>query len=444
MRNNYVLLSLLAAVATPVFSHSTDVAKAGASQPEAKRWFGGWGFSGGRDRGGHHDGGSGGGFGSGFGNHPGYGNGRGNRGGYAAGFGGHPGDGYSGAGRGSNYNGNNNTTTTITTTTTAITTMTMETTAATTPATTMTTMTIPEITTTTTTAITMTTPNHHHHNDDGEYNDTSPVFTSDDPTAFTCNSAGYLVLSTTLYTVDLSSGSYTAVTNTLTDQTNAIGYNVRDNFLYGRQGPTGGPYNLRPVLHLASAGDPNTGDIDFRGYYWLSSSGGAWWKIDLRHPGDDTYGTVVDSGTADPLGYTIADWVYIPSAGRYLYAVGTKGGVQNTSTLLRFHLRGTAAYTWTVVRDFQVDGLLSGTWGAQYGANTGYVYASDNESGEIWRFAVHGSGADAVKEADGPTSGLNDGARWVWNLDMGGSGRMVNNADVVRGGRNGTDVGLDV
>ncbi|KAK3320273.1 hypothetical protein B0T19DRAFT_468504 [Cercophora scortea] len=409
MRNNYVLLSLLAAVATPVFSHSTDAAKPAASQPEAKRWFGG------RNHNGHH-GGGGVGFGSSFGNRPGHGgNGRGNRGGYGPGFGGHRGgNGYYGDdSRGNNHNNHNgdyynddgeyrdggrdpsnydnydnydgdyndnydgedgsN--------------------------------------------------RHHHHNDDeGDYyyNDTSPVFTSDDPTAFTCDSAGYLVQSTTLYTIDLSSGNYAAVTTTLTDQTNAIGYNVRDNFLYGRQGPADGPYNLvrihsdgtdEVITSLdsipSSVGDPNTGDIDARGYYWLSSAGGAWWKIDLRHPSNDSFGTIIDSGTADNLGYNIADWVYIPSAGRYLYAIGTKG-VPNTSTLLRFHLRGDEQYTWTVVRDFEVDGLPSGTWGAQYGVDTGYVYASDNASGEIWRFPVSESGGDAVKEADGPASGLND------------------------------------
>ncbi|KAK0637397.1 hypothetical protein B0T17DRAFT_483269, partial [Bombardia bombarda] len=196
-----------------------------------------------------------------------------------------------------------------------------------------------------------------------------------------------------------------------------IGYNILDNFIYGRQNAGNGTYNLvrisgsggsSAILNLGATVAGNVGDIDSDGYYWMASGGQGWWRIDLR-PGSATYGTVVESGTADALGYGIADWVYIPSAGRWLYAVATNSPGANTSTLLRFSMD---THTWSVVR--QYTGTPSSTWGAQYGINTGILYASDNTGGQIWSFPIDGSAPTHV--TDGPPSGQNDGARCVLNI----------------------------
>ncbi|GAB1312680.1 hypothetical protein MFIFM68171_02890 [Madurella fahalii] len=233
----------------------------------------------------------------------------------------------------------------------------------------------------------------------------------------TCDRFGYLAQNSTLYRVDLETGDNTQISATLGGETNSIGYNVLDNFLYGRQAAGQGVINLvritaagtvTVIRALPSGVNGNVGDIDTDGFYWLSSGGNAWWRIDLR-PGSATYGQVVDNGTADSLGYSIADWVYIPSGGQFLWAVATGSPGANTSTLLRFNM---ATRTWAVVR--QYTGTPESVWGAQYGINTGIIYASDNGGGQIWAFPIDGSAASLVTA--GPSSGQNDGARCVLNV----------------------------
>jgi hypothetical protein len=239
---------------------------------------------------------------------------------------------------------------------------------------------------------------------------------SAEPT-LSCDRFGYLTQNTNLYRVDLETGDTTTVSTSLGGETNAIGYNVLDNFLYGRQVAGGGNYNLvrisasgstQLIRSLGATVNGNVGDVDTDGYYWLSAGGGRWWRIDLR-PGSSSYGQVVENGTADALGYQIADWVYIPSGGRFLYAVATGSPGANTSTLLRFNM---GTHVWTVVR--QYTGTPKSTWGAQYGINTGVIYASDNAGGQIWSFPINGSAA--VRVTNGPPSGQNDGARCVLNV----------------------------
>lgn len=83
------------------------------------------------------------------------------------------------------------------------------------------------------------------------------------------------------------------------------------------------------IKSLGFAVTGNVGDIDSDGNYWLPSGGQRGYKIDLQLE-SDTYG--------DALGYSIADWVYIPSAGPYLYAVAINSPGVNTATLMRLSL----------------------------------------------------------------------------------------------------------
>ncbi|KAH8886197.1 hypothetical protein GQ53DRAFT_875846 [Thozetella sp. PMI_491] len=233
----------------------------------------------------------------------------------------------------------------------------------------------------------------------------------------TCDRFGYLVQHSVMYRVDLSNGTTTKIPTGLGGETNAVGYNVLDNFIYGCQSAAAGKYNLvriaasgtTTVIQDLGAVGGNVGDVDTDGYYWLSAGGSQWWKIDLR-PGSATYTEIVTNGTADPKGYTIADWVYMPLGGRFLYAVATNGPTKGyTSTLIRFNMD---TYVWTAVK--QYTGTPSGGWGAAYGINTGVIYASDNPSGQIWMFPINGSDPKLVTH--GPASGSNDGARCVLNV----------------------------
>jgi hypothetical protein len=196
---------------------------------------------------------------------------------------------------------------------------------------------------------------------------------------------------------------------------NAIGYNVLDNFIYGTQGSTSTIIRIAAdgtSSTVAGADSPppasNVGDIDGNGMYWVSASGGKWSQIDL-FPGSATYGKTVSKGTATPLGLQIADWVYIPIAGEYLYSVGLNSTSSGVS-MIRFSM---ASKAWEKVANYPTLKSVS-TLGAQYGMNNGTLWASDNKSGDIWQFPIDGS--SPFKVSKGPSSASNDGARCVLNL----------------------------
>jgi hypothetical protein len=235
------------------------------------------------------------------------------------------------------------------------------------------------------------------------------------PPPLSCDPHGYLVQFATFYRVDITTGTTTKIASGLGDNSsiNSIGYNVNDNLIYGSQGST------QTIIRIAADGSSSTvagavapasnlGDIDSNGQYWVSNGGNTWAQIDLL-PDSATYGQTIGSGTAKPFDLAVADWVYIPSAGEYLYSVGTNS-TSNGVSLIRFNLDTKA---WERVANYPT---LKGhsTWGAQYGMNNGTVWASDNASGQIWQFPI--SGATPFEVSQGPAAGNNDGARCVLNL----------------------------
>lgn len=236
------------------------------------------------------------------------------------------------------------------------------------------------------------------------------------PPTLSCDPYGYLIQYATLYRVDLTTAETVEVKSGLGANTsiNAIGYNTKDNFIYGSQ------ESSHTIIRIAGDGSSSTvagasappsgsnvGDIDSNGHYWVGSAGKTWAEIDLDSS-SPTFGQTLASGTAAPFGLGIADWVYIPIAGEYLYAVGsnsTSGG----GSMIRFDL---ATHVWETVANYPK--LPVYTFGAVYGMNNGTLYGSDNVSGEIWQFPI--SGAPPFKVSNGPASGNNDGARCVLNL----------------------------
>ena len=199
---------------------------------------------------------------------------------------------------------------------------------------------------------------------------------------------------------------------------NAIGYNELDNYLYGIVQPS------RNLIRISSAGAAtvvrsftaaeigtagiNVGDVDANGHYWFGSSGNSWHQVDLV-PGSPTYGDILNKGSADPLGFALADWVYIPVAGEYLWTVSPDGA---DTALLRFSLD---TKTWEVVARYAEVGTTGGGFGALYGINNGTLFASNNQNGEIWAFDVLGDKVPWLA-ARGPRSWSNDGARCVGNM----------------------------
>ncbi|CRK46376.1 hypothetical protein BN1723_007030 [Verticillium longisporum] len=216
---------------------------------------------------------------------------------------------------------------------------------------------------------------------------------------------------------------------------------------------------------LALLGGFNAGDVDENSQYWISTSGNDWYQYDLR-PGSATYAQQVAYGTLPLLSrpaQVIADWAYVPGGGNFLWAIGTAAG--GRTVLMQFSSAtyaqqvaygtlpllsrpaqviadwayvpgggnflwaiGTAAggrtvlmqfsrstKRWTQVRDF--GNIVGGTllnqpvWGAVYASANGFLYGTENLTGQVWRFPVLSSTAPATSLVTGSPATLNDGAR---------------------------------
>ncbi|RYO99421.1 hypothetical protein DL764_006816 [Monosporascus ibericus] len=243
-----------------------------------------------------------------------------------------------------------------------------------------------------------------------------------------CDPFGYLTQNTSLYRVNITSGDLTLIRDVVGDGRllQAIGYNVADNYLYG----TIGGRNNTPVflIRIAANGDStilneltlpyrvNTGDVDEQSRYWITYNGTNITQVDVR-PSSPTFGQLIGTTrratTLPANNATIYDWAYVPGRGNFLWSLG-QGPARNSTTLQRFN-RGT--YNWELVRDL---GNIAGDnwWGAIYASADGFLYATENSSGQIWRFPL--------SEIDGPPTRFstanptreNDGARCIQAQDL--------------------------
>jgi uncharacterized repeat protein (TIGR01451 family) len=239
---------------------------------------------------------------------------------------------------------------------------------------------------------------------------------------WTCSSFGYLFQTpnaTTheVYQVDLVSGASSLIGSN-PDNTNAVGFNVLDNYIYGVQRVTVGPGVFDSTIvrvnsdgTVVDLGTPagmvandtyGTGDVDPNGHYWFMSNGFHWYEVDLA-PGSPTYGQVLNQGTVSPssTGFNVSgDWAWINGA---LYS--TSNTVSGPAHLIRWTPAGGTEDLGTIT------GLgLGGAYGALYTDAAGYLYGSNNTTGEIYRIDPSSRQAILVTP-NGPKSQGNDGAR---------------------------------
>lgn len=235
--------------------------------------------------------------------------------------------------------------------------------------------------------------------------------------------------------------------NLLTDgpfYIDAIGYNVKDNFVYGlAQSGIGagdliriGEYgrsqtvakNVAPSILSGAVTLFLAGDVDNNGIYWactttLGTNKQIYIGVDLA-PGSATYGQVIHQGTTT-LPYPIFDWAYVEGGGDYLYALGQVPAGLNgfiptlpTTALLKF---STTAFTWSVAKasystpipitNIASTIIGSNTWGAVYASSSGNLFALEATTGSTFKFPVLGSSTSATFFSQFLPQGTIDGAR---------------------------------
>jgi uncharacterized repeat protein (TIGR01451 family) len=237
--------------------------------------------------------------------------------------------------------------------------------------------------------------------------------------AWTCSANGYLFQQgpggSTIQQVDLVSGESTVIATPPTG-VNAVGYNTLDNYMYG--------INNGNVVAVAQDGtstiignpglDPNVGyqvgDFDDAGHLWVTQGGAGgiqnYYEIDLSDQSSATYNTIIKSGTTSrPAGLPSlpSDWVFVNDAFYGLVGPGTGTGA---AQLVRFDPN---AGTWTVQATIAATAGQDRVYGAGYADAQGYLYFSNNTSGEIFR--VDPRTNTGIDLAAGPAAAGNDGAR---------------------------------
>ena len=214
--------------------------------------------------------------------------------------------------------------------------------------------------------------------------------------AWGCDTSGYLFQysgtgPTTIYRVHLPDAQVSTY-RTATDAVNAVGYNTRDNYMYGWDHTTGHLAGIAGNGALTQLGIPdgmsaadaargfNAGDFDYSGdLYLMDSATGVWDEVNLS-PGAPDYDTVIASGVITRSGVTAlpSDWAYTNGA---LYGMATNDG---DSDLIRFNPITRKLTNLGPVSD--VPG--SGVYGAAFAAPDGNLWVSDKNTAEIYQVNV--------------------------------------------------------
>jgi uncharacterized repeat protein (TIGR01451 family) len=236
-----------------------------------------------------------------------------------------------------------------------------------------------------------------------------------------CDAFGYLFQARSatgpydIVQVDIATGEQTVIGNT-PEAINAAGYNAVDNFFYGMQYfPAAAAWRLARVHPdgtvddlgvptgpggiMASVGASYPiGEVDPNGHYWaIDTVSQTWYEVDLTTPTPILLRSGAVTLPAPNTGVG-ADWSWINGA---LYTFG--GGAPDGSThLLRFDL---ATTTFS-----DLGAIGAGEFGASFSDASGYLYGSQNATGDIYRIDPATRQTIIASDA-GQVSPGNDGAR---------------------------------
>lgn len=259
--------------------------------------------------------------------------------------------------------------------------------------------------------------------------------------------------SNTLYKIRLAGNSTPiAVRNPVyADPPNALAYHTGDNFMYAvgqKGGQTGQVIRItndgvgRAVsgVTVSTTSSITSGTIDPDGYFWVAWTNAQYYaKIDLRVGAGASYGTTVLTGSTNLLTtpnnmnqaqfYQINDWAAVgPTSGDgnrtgKIYTVAGQGGQGSSTTFRSLLLSMTTANppVWAILgtyTDFNGGTNGNGTtgradWGAMYPTSDGYLYATENTNGRIYKFDLTTPANLPTFVIQGPNGTTNDGARCV-------------------------------
>ncbi|KAJ0119553.1 hypothetical protein J7T55_013756 [Diaporthe amygdali] len=258
---------------------------------------------------------------------------------------------------------------------------------------------------------------------------------------FPCDELAFETQSQTLYAINLTTGFYYRIgpATLFLDTVNALAYHPQENYLYAiaqrnsaygyivRIG-AGGTYETVPngIIEQTGFNPPvsiNVGEMDLNYNYWLAQNNGkSWVQVDLNSS-SSTYGRVINNGTTNmavlnsqSTNYVVADWAYLPAwAANKLYSLGKQdkgGGTGYNTHLLQWDMT-TKNFTQLVTYpDFAGGGNGTASWGAMYSTNDGFLYATENTSGRIYKFDISNPNASGYTfVSQGPAGSANDGAR---------------------------------
>ncbi len=237
-----------------------------------------------------------------------------------------------------------------------------------------------------------------------------------------CELDAFLVQTTTSQwdTINLVDGVAVSADDNFPTRINAIGYNVKDNRIWGVDRLAGnrlvvstrdaaGDWTTTVTPVIAGLSDPNffTGDVNADGeLHVVRGSGGTRTVsvIDLD-PASVTYLTIIRTYTVThALDITVADWAFNPIDDQ-LYGVGQDAQLYRYNPL-------------TGARDdLGPAGVAANNHGAVYFDVDGFFYVSDNLTGVIDRLDLRTPPVSDYDEtqsvffSNGPSSSFNDGAR---------------------------------
>ncbi|KAI7459907.1 hypothetical protein KC351_g17508 [Hortaea werneckii] len=258
---------------------------------------------------------------------------------------------------------------------------------------------------------------------------TSITFTSQ-PARLSCARQGYLVQNFNWFVVEIATGNIVqngSIQGSIPMQ--AMGYNRCDGLIYAtdqeahlvRFGLDLNPQRLYDQTFFRY----QTGEVDNDCQYWAIRTAdndvARWIHVDVNQA-SPVYGSIVGQGELAVPQYFYADWAYVPGAGSYLWSVGIDQPTAN-AYLYRFDQ---ATLTSIIVASFGDIGLApfipdpaSGyrlNFGAVYASADGYLYGSENISGNVYRFTVT-EPYNWQFLVRGPGTVQNDGARCIDNTE---------------------------